>query len=166
MTDSHPAVFQPLYADVSTPTRATEGAAGYDVRAHVKGRSVEVFIGSEARLVEVAGDHLVLDPGARAAVPLGFRASIPRGIEAQLRLRSSIAFRRGLIMPNAPATVDSDYPGEWMVLVSNTLDAPVEIPHLERIAQIVFNRVETVEWSEGTVGISSDRTGGLGSTGR
>lgn len=165
MTDLHPAVFEPLYPDVSAPTRATEGAAGYDVRAHVTGRSVEFFVGSESKVVEV-GEHLVLEPGARAAVPLGFRASIPRGLEAQLRLRSSIAFRRGLIMPNAPATVDSDYPGEWMVLVTNTLDEPVEIHHLERIAQIVFNRVETVEWSDGKVGISSDRTGGLGSTGR
>jgi dUTPase len=69
-------------------------------------------------------------------------------------------------MPNAPATIDADYPDEWMVLVTNTLPEPVRIDHLERIAQIVFNRVETATWSPGRVAVSSDRTGGLGSTGR
>lgn len=165
MTDAFPAVFEPLHPDVTLPARATEGSAGYDVRAHLRGRTVKLFLGTSAAEVEVEGDHLVLAPGARAAIPLGFRASFPHGLEAQLRLRSSIAFRRGLVMPNAPATIDADYPDEWMVLVTNTLAEPVRIDHLERVAQIVFNRVETAEWRTGQVGISSDRRGGLGSTG-
>jgi dUTP pyrophosphatase len=162
----HPATFEALYPDVTIPVRATEGAAGYDVRAHLTGRTVQTFHGSAAGSIEVTGDRIVLDPGVRAAIPLGFRATLPRGLEAQLRLRSSIAFRRGLIMPNAPATVDSDYPGEWLILVTNTLAEPVEVEHLERIAQIVFNRVEVVDWRPGEVGVSTDRIGGLGSTGR
>lgn len=91
---------------------------------------------------------------------------MPHGLEAQLRLRSSIAFRRGLVMPNAPATIDADYPGEWLVVVTNTLAVPVEIEHQERIAQIVFARVEAPEFRPGTVGVSTDRSGGVGSTGR
>jgi dUTP pyrophosphatase len=166
MTDAYPVVFEPLYPDVSVPARATEGSAGYDVRAHLRDRTVRTFLGATAGQVEVTGDGIVLEPGIRAVIPLGFRASFPHGLEAQLRLRSSIAFRRGLVMPNAPATIDADYPDEWMVLVTNTLQEPVRIDHLERIAQIVFNRVETAEWRPGRVGISSDRTGGLGSTGR
>lgn len=166
MADLYPATFEPLYPDVSIPSRATEGAAGYDVRAHVRGRRVETILGTTASFLEIAGDAIVLKPGVRAAIPLGFRATLPRGLEAQLRLRSSIAFRRGLIMPNAPATIDPDYPGEWMILVTNTLPEPVEIQHLERVAQIVFNRVETVDWRPGRVVISSDRTGGFGSTGK
>ena len=114
----------------------------------------------------VTDGHLIIPPHTRAAVPLAFKASLPIGIEAQLRLRSSLAFRRGLIMPNAPATIDSDYPGEWLVLVSNTTPLPVTIEHGERIAQIVFNRYERVEFTAGTVGVSSERTGGVGSTGR
>lgn len=166
MNDPFAVVFEPLFPDVSTPARATEGSAGYDVRAHVRGRTVQIFVGSSAGQVEITGDHIDLEPGARAAIPLGFRASFPHGLEAQLRLRSSIAFRRGLVMPNAPATIDADYPDEWRVLVTNTLAEPVRIDHLERIAQIVFNRVETVAWNPGQVAITSDRTGGLGSTGK
>jgi dUTP pyrophosphatase len=166
MTEHYPVTFEPLYPDVTAPARATEGAAGYDVRAHVTGRRVELVRGSSPGFVEVDGDHLVLEPGIRAAIPLGFRATLPRGLEAQLRLRSSSAFRRGLVMPNAPATIDSDYPGEWMILVTNTLSEPVEIGHLDRIGQIVYARVETVAWRPGEVSLSSDRTGGIGSTGR
>ena len=68
-------------------------------------------------------------------------------------------------MPNSPATVDSDYPGEWLILVANGINEPVAIHHLERIAQIVFTRFETVQWQSGLVIATSNRTGGLGSTG-
>jgi dUTP pyrophosphatase len=165
MSNAPRVVFEPLHADVSVPVRATEGAVGYDVRAHVRGREIDAYLGSAPTRIEAEGDVLVLPPGVRAAIPLGFRARLPPGVEAQLRLRSSIAFRRGLVMPNAPATIDPDYPGEWLVLVSNALEEPVEIRHLERIAQIVFARVETPDFVPGRVGVSSDRTGGVGSTG-
>ena len=158
-------VFEPLYPDVVAPVRATQGSAGYDVCAHVRGRTLATVMGLESGSLQVA-DRLVLEPRIRVAVPLGFRARLPVGLEAQIRLRSSTAFRRGLIMPNAPATIDADYPGEWMVLLTNTAEEPVEIGHLERIAQIVFSRVETVEWNSGRVSISTDRSGGLGSTGQ
>jgi dUTP pyrophosphatase len=166
MNDSLPVIFQALHPDVIIPTRATEGAAGYDVRAYVRGRTIDAYLGQEPVALEATGDQLVLQPRVRAAIPLGFRARVPMGLEAQLRLRSSVAFRRGLVMPNAPATIDPDYPGEWLVLVTNTLDHPVEIHHLERIAQIVFARVQAPAFEPGEVTITSDRTGGVGSTGR
>jgi dUTP pyrophosphatase len=159
-------IFETLYDDAVAPSQATAGSAGYDVRAYLTGRTVEIITGTQSSTVEVTDGRLVIPPHARAAVPLGFRASMPHGIEAQLRLRSSLAFRRGLTMPNAPATIDSDYPGEWLVIVSNTLPEPVTIEHTERIAQIIFSRYECVEWTPGTVEVSSDRTGGFGSTGR
>jgi dUTP pyrophosphatase len=158
--------FEALQPDVTFPSRATEEAAGYDVRAYVRGQKIEAYRGVDPVTIEAEGDTLVLEPGLRAAIPLGFRAALPPGVEAQLRLRSSVAFRHGLVMPNAPATIDPDFPGEWRVLVTNTLDEPVEIRHLERIAQIVFSRFERVAWEEGAVGQSSSRTGGVGSTGR
>jgi dUTP pyrophosphatase len=165
MTNAPRVVFETLHGDVSAPVRATEGAAGYDVRAHVRGREIDAYLGSAPTRLAAEGEVLVIPPGVRAAIPLGFRARLPRGIEAQLRLRSSIAFRRGLVMPNAPATIDPDYPGEWLVIVGNALQEPVEIRHLERIAQIVFARVETPDFVPGRVEVSSDRTGGVGSTG-
>lgn len=159
-------IFEPLHPDVVVPARATLGAAGYDVRAYLRGRKVSAYQGLEPIELGTSGDSLVIPPGVRAAVPLGFRVSMPHGLEAQLRLRSSIAFRRGLIMPNAPATIDADYPDEWLLIVTNTLPEPVTLEHQERVAQIVFSRVETPEFRTGSVSISTDRSGGVGSTGR
>ena len=158
--------FEPLYPDVVTPERATSGAAGYDVRAHLKQRTVELMVGAKSEHITIKSESLILHAGARAAIPLGFRATLPAGLEAQLRLRSSIAFRKGLIIPNAPATVDPDYPGEWVIVITNTQSESVEITHQERIGQIVFSRFETVDWKAGHVVASSDRGGRFGSTGQ
>ena len=153
--------FEPLHAGVEMPSRATAGSVGYDVRAYVLGREVRGYRGLDPIVVQPDGPRLVLEPGVRAAIPLGFKATMPHGQEAQLRLRSSIAFKRGLVMPNAPATIDPDYPDEWLLLVSNTLDLPVTIEHLERVAQIVFAAVLYAQ-DDGT---GAPRTGGIGSTG-
>jgi dUTP pyrophosphatase len=101
-----------------------------------------------------------------ALVPLGFRARLPHGFEAQVRPRSGASFRKGIVIPNAPGTVDADYPDEWMVPVRNGTSAPMRIEHGERIAQAIFHRFEVLEWSEGAVAASTDRRGGFGSTGR
>lgn len=158
--------FELLFPDAILPNRATAEAAGYDVYVYLKGRTVEVVVDTEVAQLEISEDRLILQPGARAAIPLGFRAKLPSGIEAQIRLRSSIAFWKGLFMPNAPATIDPDYPGEWLVLVANGLSEPVSIDHHERLAQIVFSRFEVIEWRPGHVAVSSGRIGGLGSTGK
>ncbi len=158
-------IFEPLYSDVTVPARATLGFAGYDVRAHLRERIIEVALGSEITPVRITDKRVVLEPGARAVIPLGFRAMMPPSMEAQLRLRSSVAFRKGLIIPNSPATIDPDYPKEWLILVANALSEPVVVNHLERIAQIVFSRFETVRWQAGSPNFRSNRVGGLGSTG-
>jgi len=165
-------VFEPLAPDVEVPTRSTAESAGYDVRAHLARGSVRVYRGAAGRVLEETpepvdggGLRLRLEPGDRALVPTGFRARLPAGYEAQIRMRSSLAWKRGLIVPNAPGTVDADYPDEWFVLVLNAAPEPVTIEHGERIAQIVLNRYEVVSWESGAVGVTTDRVGGLGSTG-
>lgn len=160
-------VFEPLYPDVAPPTRATRGAAGYDVRAFLRDRRVRVADrGSEREVNAGPEGRLALEPGVIALVPLGFRARVPDGYEAQIRVRSSIAFRKGLVLPNAPGTIDADYPDEWLAMMKNDSSSVVIIEHGERIAQVVLNRFEVLEWSTGRVGISTDRKGGVGSTGR
>lgn len=159
-------VFEPLHPDVVVPERATEESAGYDVRAHVRGRRVRVSDGREIAERAIAADDgaLELRPGETALVPLGFRARLPEGYEAQMRLRSSSAFRKTLVMPNAPGTIDADYPDEWLAMVRNAGAAPVTIEHLERIAQVVLARYSVLEWERGAVTRSTSRAGGLGST--
>ncbi|MDH3734696.1 MAG: dUTP diphosphatase [Gemmatimonadota bacterium] len=164
-------VFEPLADDVQVPSRSTDESAGYDVRAYLRGGPIRVYRGPAGdvskEMPEASDDglRLVLEPGDRALVPTGFKARLPSGYEAQIRMRSSLAWKRGLIVPNAPGTVDADYPHEWFVLVLNAAPEPLAIEHGERIAQIVLNRYEVLPWEAGEVGISTDRRGGLGSTG-
>ncbi len=78
--------------------------------------------------------------------------------------REEIAAANGglIVAPStAPATIDPDYPDEWLLLVTNTLQVPVTVQHLERVAQIVFARVIVAEDAADT----ARRTGGVGSTG-
>jgi dUTP pyrophosphatase len=168
MSDTTPAViFEALFPDVVPPARATQGAAGYDVRAYLADRTVRTMHGGVAGTIAVGDEgHVVLSPGTTALVPLGFKARLPDGYEAQVRVRSSVAFRKGLVIPNAPGTIDADYPDEWLVMLRNDSAVAVTVEHGERIAQVVLNRFAVLPWYAGLVGISSDRTGGVGSTGR
>ena len=158
-----------LHEDALAPRRATEGSAGYDLFAYLSGRRVSVSDSVTVREMTAEGDgaaaHVMLAPGATARIPLGFKASLPAGFEAQIRPRSGSAFKKGLTVPNAPGTVDADYPDEWMVLVRNAGPAPVRIDHGERIAQMVLSRFEVLSFERGQVKQSTSRAGGFGSTG-
>lgn len=162
-------VIELLHDDALPPRRATEGSAGYDLFAYVAGRTVECSDGvrrwSIAPEIRQGNSLVVLGPGAMALIPLGFKARLPNGYEAQIRPRSGAAFKKGLGIPNAPGTVDSDFPDEWRVIVRNTTDHPLEIAHGERIAQMVLQRYEVLSFVAGRVGISTERAGGFGSTG-
>lgn len=165
-------IFERLAPDVKVPTRSTEQSAGYDVRAHLTIGPIKIHRSALGETIEELANgapgetpSITLQPGDRALVPTGFRARLPEGYEAQIRMRSSLAWKRGLTVPNAPGTVDADYPDQWFVLVLNSAARPIKIEHGERVAQIVLHRYEVAEWEEGEVAISTDRVGGLGSTG-
>lgn len=161
--------FEALHEGVSVPSRATSQSAGYDLQAWLLGTRPRVNSGAliteREPLRTDAGVVLELEPGEIALVPLGFRARLPDGYEAQVRPRSGTSFRKGLTIPNAPGTIDADFPDEWMVLVKNSSDTAVRIAHGERIAQAVLHRYEVLEWAAAEVGTSTERTGGFGSTG-
>lgn len=110
--------------DLGLPAYQTAGAAGADLKANLPDRGA-----------------VDLDPGARALVPLGYAMAIPEGYEVQFRMRSGLALRHGLILPNAPATIDSDYRGDLKVIVMNCGTEPVRIAHGDRIAQMVVAQV-------------------------
>ena len=162
--------FEPIFSDVEPPARATSHSAGYDLKAYLRGRDVRCIIttlgasGEQTR--KCADGKLTLAPNDRALVPLGFKARLPEGIEAQIRVRSSVAFKKGLTIPNAPGTIDADYPDEWMVMMRNDAGHDVTIEHGERIAQVILAKFEVLDWTRGEVGISTDRKGGVGSTGK
>jgi len=168
-TEQQAIVIELLHGDAQPPRRATEGSAGYDLCAYLAERSVECSDGVrrwsiDAKMTEGEA-RVVLPAGAMALIPLGFRARLPNGYEAQIRPRSGAAFKKGLGIPNAPGTVDSDFPDEWRVIVRNNTTHPLEIAHGERIAQMVLHRYEVLPFVAGQVGISTERVGGFGSTG-
>jgi dUTP pyrophosphatase len=161
-----PVIFEALHDDVVAPARQTEQAAGYDLRAYLRRRRIQVRRADTGELGEIEADgSLELHPGDIALVPTGFRARLPSGFEAQIRLRSSLAFRKGLILPNGPGTIDADYPDEWLVMTKNDSSRTVRLEHGERIAQAIIAPFCAPRWTPGSVTRSTDRTGGLGSTG-
>jgi dUTP pyrophosphatase len=169
-SDGLSAIVERLHDDVILPSRATEGSAGYDLRAYLRERRVRCSDGerqSERVAVEQDGEWGVeLASGEMALIPLGFRARLPRDIEAQVRPRSGQAFKHALAIPNAPGTVDPDYAEEWMVIVRNDALTERRIVHGERIAQVVFARFAILELREADVKRTTERAGGFGSTGK
>jgi dUTP pyrophosphatase len=132
--------------DLPLPSYATEGAAGLDLRAAV------------AR-------QLVVAPGERVLVPTGLRVAVPAGYEGQVRPRSGLALRHGIVLPNAPGTIDSDYRGEVQVILWNAGPAPFAIARGDRIAQLVIAPVTRVVLEEGALDETGRGAGGFGSTG-
>nr|PZN87175.1 MAG: dUTP diphosphatase [Pseudomonadota bacterium] len=131
------------------PTYQTEGAAGMDLLAAVEEK-----------------EPVVLPPGGRALIPTGLIFEIPAGMEAQIRPRSGLALRHGITVLNSPGTIDSDYRGEVKILLINLGETPWEIQRGERIAQMVFQRVERAELVEvAELNATRRGAGGFGSTG-
>lgn len=109
---------------------------------------------------------LTLKPAERLLVPTGLFIELPDGYEAQLRIRSGLALKKGLILPNAPATIDADYRGEIKVILANISNEPQTIMPGERIAQMVVAKHETVQWIPTETLSDTERgQGGFGSTG-
>jgi dUTP pyrophosphatase len=164
-----PLIVELLHSDAQPPRRATEGSAGYDLCAYLRGRTVKCADGRrswESPVMETGPEcAFTLERGVTALIPLGFKARVPNGIEAQIRPRSGTTFKKGLQIPNAPGTIDSDYPDEWMVIVRNPTEHVIQIGHGERIAQMVLARYEVLEIEAGSVSVTTTRIGGFGSTG-
>jgi dUTP pyrophosphatase len=105
-------------------------------------------------------------PGDVTAVPTGLSIEIPPGYEGQVRMRSGLALRHGLCLPNAPGTIDADYRGHVQIIVGNIGQAVFRIERGMRIAQLVIcpvvkAQVEFVAELEAT----SRGDGGFGHTG-
>lgn len=118
-----------------------------------------------ADLVTTRG--LILPPGERVLVGTGIAIALPAGYAAFVHPRSGLAAQAGLGVVNAPGTIDAGYRGELQVcLVNHDLREPVVLHRMDRIAQLVVQRVERAAFREVTALPDSPRgTGGYGSTG-
>jgi len=137
----------PHGAHLPLPAYATPGSAGVDLMAAIEA-------------------PLTLAPGARRLVPSGIAIALPEGYEAQVRPRSGLAVKHGILLVNSPGTVDADYRGEIMVILANIGAETFTIEPGMRIAQMVVAPVSHVAWEPVDVLPESGRgAGGFGSTG-
>lgn len=130
------------------PEYATAGSSGVDLRAWLEA-------------------PVVIKPLERSLVPTGIYLEIPPGWEAQVRPRSGLAIKQGLTCLNTPGTIDSDYRGEIKVILVNLDSVEHTIHSGDRIAQMVFQQVQQVNWVPVDSLESSERgEGGFGHTGK
>lgn len=129
------------------PAYETSASAGMDVRANLE-------------------EAIQLEPLQRVLVKTGLFLEIPVGYECQVRPRSGLALKKGITVLNSPGTVDADYRGEVGVILINLSNELFIIEDGERIAQLVFAKVEQAHW-EGVTELSDTErgAGGFGSTG-
>jgi dUTP pyrophosphatase len=130
------------------PTYATDGSAGLDIRAFIE-------------------SPFIMQPMQRAAIPTGIFIELPKGYEAQVRPRSGLALKQGITVLNTPGTIDSDYRGEIKIILINLSGEEQVIQNGERIAQLVIQKYEKVNWTlVEQLEETARNAGGFGHTGK
>jgi len=150
----------PIFVDMSTavqivnkshhplPEYATTGSSGMDIRA---------FLTSP----------ITMAPMERVLIPTGLSLALPENWEAQIRPRSGLAIKQGLTCLNTPGTIDADYRGELKVILINLSNEAQVISDGDRIAQMVFQKVEKVILEKVETLEATERgAGGFGHTGK
>ena len=128
------------------PKYETERASGLDIRAN---------------------SNCVIQPNTRILIPTGLRVEIPDGYEIQIRPRSGLALKHGITVLNSPGTIDADYRGEIGVILINHGEKEFEVLVGDKIAQLVFSKIEKIEWDPVLVISETVRSSsGFGSTGK
>ncbi|NND16579.1 MAG: dUTP diphosphatase [Eudoraea sp.] len=129
------------------PEYATVASAGMDLRANIE-------------------SAVILKPMDRALIKTGLFIELPVGLEAQVRPRSGLAFKKGITVLNTPGTIDADYRGEIGVILVNLSTETFTVEQGDRIAQLVIAKHERLEWNEvDLLSTTSRGEGGFGSTG-
>jgi dUTP pyrophosphatase len=136
-----------LDPDLELPDAQHLDDAGYDLRAAV---------------------NVHIDPaGGRALVPTGIAIAIPPGYAGFVLPRSGLALNHGVTCLNTPGLIDSQYRGEIKVLLVNTdRTHPYDVQRGDRIAQLVVQKVEAIDWvAVNELDVTQRDSFGFGSTG-
>ena len=130
------------------PAYATSGSAGMDLCSFLE-------------------KPITLKPMERVLVPTGLFMELPSGFEGQVRPRSGLALKQGITCLNSPGTIDADYRGEIKIILINLSEEEQQIKPGERIAQLVINKVEQIQWKTAELLNEKLRSeGGFGHTGK
>jgi dUTP pyrophosphatase len=138
---------QRLDPDLPLPATARNGDAGVDLYAR------------ENATIAAKGGRILMPTGLAIAIPLGFAGFVVP--------RSGLALKHGITLVNTPGIIDSGYRGELKVVMINT-DPTVDyvVTRGDRIAQLLIQRIETIDWNEVDNLDGEDRGGGFGHSGR
>ena len=133
------------------PEYATDGSSGFDLRANLH-------------------DSVIIQPFRRAVISTGLFFEIPENYEIQIRSRSGLAAKNGIMVLNSPGTIDADYRGEIKVILFNSGEEPFIVNNGDRIAQGIFASVIGKNFVDiecvDTIDLETERgSGGFGSTG-
>ncbi|MCF6093181.1 dUTP diphosphatase [Microaerobacter geothermalis] len=133
--------------DIPIPRKMSQLASGFDLVAAVS-EPVSIF------------------PGEWKLIPTGFYLEMPAQLEAQIRPRSGLALKKGITTLNSPGTIDADYRGEIGVILINHGKETFIVNRGDRIAQMVFQHVPEIRFTETEQISETDRgKGGFGHTG-
>jgi dUTP pyrophosphatase len=134
-------------AGLPLPQYATPGAAGID-------------------LLAANAAPIVIAPRTRALIPTGLAIALPADHELQIRPRSGLALKDGIMVANSPGTIDADYRGEIQIILLNAGDRDFTVTRGMRIAQAVLAPVSRITWHEtDDLDQTARAGGGFGSTG-
>ena len=136
------------HSDNQLPQYATAGSSGMDIRAFLPA-------------------PLLIKSMERVLVPTGLFIELPENHEMQIRPRSGLAIKQGITCLNTPGTIDADYRGEIKIILINLSSEDQVINTGDRIAQMVIQKVDKIEWMNTTeLEVSERGEGGFGSTGK
>lgn len=134
--------------DLPLPKYMSEGAAGMDLYAAVI-------------------EPVTIHKGEIKLIPTGLKIALPNGYEAQIRPRSGLALKHGITLVNTPGTIDADYRGEIKIIMLNVGTEDFVIQRGERVAQMVINQIEQIQWElTAELEESARGAGGFGHTGK
>ena len=138
--------FKKLSEDVILPSYAHPEDAGMDI---------------------FSAEEKTIESGKWALVKAGFSMELPTGFEAQVRSKSGLSLKSGIIVLNSPGTIDENYRGEVGVILMNVSQNDYKVEKNQKIAQMVITRVPITELEEVEVLDETERgEKGFGSSGR
>jgi len=138
-------IFERLNKSVKVPARAHENDVGYDA-----------FCPHE---------EFEIEPGSVRVMGLGFKVAIPNDWWMAVQSKSGLAAKNGIMILNSPGVVDPNYRDEVCAIIFNAGETIKTFHKGDKVCQLVFYPRVTVQFEDGKVD-ETERTGGLGSTGK
>ncbi len=153
--------------DSKLPQKQHRGDAGFDAYIYGFQKYTRNKIDKSKNPVNINKNEYTLHPLQRVDCRLGFATEIPFGYYAQIVPRSGLALWDGLTVLNTPATIDSGFRNEWIVIIVNISNKPVKLKKGDRICQIIIKKLVKFELREVEELSESKRNlSGFGSTGK